>query len=130
MADPESLPLSLLMLDLDDFKGFNDRHGHPAGDALLRGVAMAINTPIRDGDRVYRFGGDEFVIVLPGTDQDAAMQVADRIRAAVAGSDAVTGLAITASIGVACQVARGPPRDGLVGAADAALYSAKASGGK
>jgi diguanylate cyclase (GGDEF)-like protein len=129
VANQGSRPLALLMLDLDMFKAFNDQYGHPAGDALLRGIAIAINGAVRASDRVYRYGGDEFAILLPETGAETALQVAGRIRSAVAGSDAVTGVPITASIGVVVQRRPGGTRDELVTAADAALYRAKGIGG-
>jgi diguanylate cyclase (GGDEF)-like protein len=129
VADDTSRPLTLLMLDLDHFKAFNDRYGHPAGDALLRGVARAIGAAVREREMVFRYGGDEFVVLLPGIEENAGAQVADRIRAAVAASAAVTGVPITASGGAACQATPGGTRDLLVAAADAALYRAKTAGG-
>ena len=129
VGDPASSPLTLLMLDLDHFKAFNDRYGHPAGDALLRGVSRAIGAAVRERELVFRYGGDEFVVLLPGTTEEAGVQVADRIRAAVAASDAVTGVPITASAGAVCQTWPEGNRDSLVAAADAALYRAKAAGG-
>ena len=70
--------LSCLLLDLDDFKLVNDRHGHPAGDALLRGVARALQGEFRAFDRVARYGGDEFVVILPNADLDSAALAAER----------------------------------------------------
>jgi len=78
---------------------------------------------------VFRYGGDEFVVLLPGTTEEDGLQVAGRIRAAVAASASVTGVPVTASVGVACQSVPGGSRDALVAAADAALYRAKMAGG-
>ena len=84
--------MAVLMMDLDAFKTFNDTFGHPAGDGLLRTVAEAIAGSIRDGDRAYRYGGDEFAVILPGVGRAEAREIADRIRSAVAAaSDAVIG---------------------------------------
>jgi diguanylate cyclase (GGDEF)-like protein len=129
MGDEKSRPMTLLMLDLDHFKPFNDRYGHPAGDALLRGVGRSIGAAVRARELVFRYGGDEFVVLLPGISEDSGVQVAERIRAAVAASASVTGVPITASVGAVCQVAPGGTRDSLVAAADAALYRAKSAGG-
>jgi diguanylate cyclase (GGDEF)-like protein len=129
LAMHSARPLTVLMLDLDDFKAFNDRHGHPAGDSLLGATARAIKAVVRADDRVYRYGGDEFAVLLPGTAQGLGVEVAERIRAAIAGSQSVTGVPITASIGAACHPGENATRDGLVDEADAALYRAKELGG-
>jgi diguanylate cyclase (GGDEF)-like protein len=129
LADQTAQPLSLLMLDLDGFKQYNDRHGHPAGDSLLQEVAHSIGAAVRGGDRVYRHGGDEFAVLLPATTEAIGAAVADRIRAAIGNLDAGTANAITASIGAASHPDDSTTRDGLVAAADERLYRAKASGG-
>jgi diguanylate cyclase (GGDEF)-like protein len=122
-------PFSILMLDMDSFKAFNDERGHPAGDALLAGIARAMTGATRDGDRLYRYGGDEFAAILPGADRKAAHEVADRIRHAVAEESAKTGgPSVTISVGVACYPDDGETNDALVGLADRALYLAKPSG--
>jgi diguanylate cyclase (GGDEF)-like protein len=124
-------PLALLMLDLDHFKDVNDRHGHEAGDEVLRHAARAAAGCIREIDVAARFGGEEFVVLLPETAPAAALEVADRIRAAVAASHvswAAQEIAVTVSIGVAaCPGQVATPAD-LMAAADAALYQAKAAG--
>ena len=76
-------PLTLVMIDLDHFKRYNDRRGHPAGDALLRGAAQAWRKQLRPTDMLVRYGGEEFTLVLPGTDADQAAQLVDRLRALV-----------------------------------------------
>ena len=120
-------PFALLMLDLDSFKAFNDACGHPAGDALLVGVAAALRAGIRDGDDVYRYGGDEFAVILPGANRIAAYEVADRIRAGVRAIADMTGPRVSISVGVACHPEDGTTKDELVAVADQALYVAKPS---
>jgi len=113
-------PLSVVMLDLDHFKRFNDDNGHQAGDDLLRESASAWRTLLRRADTLARYGGEEFVVVLPDGDDAAAMVAADRLRAAL--RDGVTG-----SAGVATWDGD-EPAAGLIGRADAALYRAKQAG--
>jgi diguanylate cyclase (GGDEF)-like protein len=124
-------PLSLLMLDIDHFKSVNDIHGHEAGDEVLRRTARVLGGCVRDVDTAARFGGEEFVILLPETSLDAALDVAGRICAAVAASPVPwrTGLIpLTISIGAAaCPGSAARPAD-LIGAADEALYRAKREG--
>jgi diguanylate cyclase (GGDEF)-like protein len=123
--------VGVLMVDVDHFKTFNDRHGHPAGDALLRAIAAVIAAAVRQGDVVYRFGGEEFTVLLPGADREESAAVAERVRAAVAGgafegAETQPGGRVTVSVGAAAG-----PGDGvmeLVGAADEALYEAKRAG--
>jgi diguanylate cyclase (GGDEF)-like protein len=122
-------PISILMLDLDSFKGYNDACGHPAGDQLLAALAKTLASATRDGDCLYRYGGDEFAAILPGANRQAAHEVAERIRHAVAGlSDSIGGPRVTISVGVACYPDDGRTKDGLVGVADRALYLAKPVG--
>ena len=123
----EGAPFAVLMLDLDSFKGFNDTCGHPAGDALLAGVAEAIRKATRDHDTVYRYGGDEFAVILPGAHRTQAHEVAERIRQAVANVATGTGPRISISAGVACYPDDGSTKDGLVAVADQSLYVAKPS---
>ena len=117
--------LALMVVDLDGFKEYNDRHGHAAADEVLRAVAMAMTAEVRSRDTITRFGGDEFVVVLPGAGADAARQAAQRIRQAVAGAAPVT-----ASVGLAVWTPGCEMHDpqALFTAADAALYDAKAAG--
>ncbi|HEX2194324.1 MAG TPA: GAF domain-containing protein, partial [Candidatus Limnocylindria bacterium] len=129
-ADPDSTrPVALLMMDLDSFKSYNDRLGHPAGDALLHAIATAIYGAARSEDRVYRYGGDEFVLVLPGVNAKDAASVGDRIRGAVARLTARQRDRVTISVGVAAYPADATDKNGLIAAADAALYVGKQSGG-
>ncbi len=118
-------PFALLMLDLDAFKVYNDRHGHPVGDTLLTRVADAMTRTIREGDHAYRYGGDEFAILLPGVDGPQARHVMERVRAAVARLTERAGPLVTVSAGLAGYPADGATKDQLVEAADRALYLAK-----
>ncbi|WP_084469842.1 GGDEF domain-containing protein [Amycolatopsis benzoatilytica] len=129
--------LALLMIDLDHFKWINDTFGHPAGDDVLRTVAQTLDEITRPKDILGRFGGEEFLILLPDVDTTAAKVTAERIRAAVAdqristtdkrgGSALITGR--TASIGVALLGVNGTTLEQLLHAADAAVYTAKEGG--
>lgn len=126
-------PVGLAMIDVDYFKKYNDRYGHPAGDRCLRSVAIALERVLRDTDLVARYGGEEFICVLPGTDNEHAQRVAERGRAAVSAlntkhEDTEAGI-VTVSIGVSSLV---PSSDTspelLIELADAALYKAKQQG--
>lgn len=123
---------SLLMLDLDYFKTVNDRFGHPAGDAVLKRVARVLADSIRTVDSAYRYGGEEFAVLLPDTNPATAASVADRIRQDIETLETeVSGgvkIGVTVSIGVANCPANGESYDDLVAAADAALYAAKRFG--
>ena len=128
--DSDSEPrVTLLMMDLDQFKRYNDRLGHPAGDALLHAVGTAISAALRSRDPVYRYGGDEFAVILPGATAAEGRRVADRIRRGVArltaGGD---GPVVTISIGVATCPGDASDKDTLISAADRALYRGKQSG--
>jgi diguanylate cyclase (GGDEF)-like protein len=123
---------SILMLDIDQFKLFNDRHGHPAGDEALRSFAGVLQSSMRDGDVAARYGGEEFAVLLPGVDRAAAMMIAERIRARTESTiiSLAPGLTdrITVSIGIASAPAQGLERVALLRLADDALYRAKADG--
>jgi diguanylate cyclase (GGDEF)-like protein len=121
---------SLVMMDLDFFKAFNDTYGHPAGDALLQTVAEAVVGGIRQNDRAYRYGGDEFALLLMGANHNQAEEVASRIQVSVRdavrlSSAGAAGLPYGASVGVAHWPADGAGKVELVQAADTALYEAK-----
>jgi len=126
MQKLESAPYSLALLDVDHFKQVNDRHGHLLGDRALRVVADAVTASIRAGDVAVRYGGEEFLIVLPGTGLTAAFEVAHRIRECVAASSLPFPLTVSAGI-AAGDPARDRPEQ-VFDRADQALYQAKASG--
>jgi two-component system, cell cycle response regulator len=124
---------SLILLDIDQFKRFNDRFGHQAGDAALRSVAIAIQSAVRSFDIVARYGGEEFAVILPGTPRAGAIEVAERIRRAVAAEMHIVDergrqVRVTISGGVASAPDCGGVPAALVGAADRALYRAKEEG--
>lgn len=122
-------PLSVLMIDVDHFKRVNDEHGHEAGDEVLRFVAEHLRDSLRLGDQLGRWGGEEFLILLPQTDSHGAAVVAQRICASVAATPVVVGgrlLNVNISVGAAtCQH---EPADALVARADQAMYAAEAAG--
>lgn len=121
--------LSLLMLDVDGFKGVNDTQGHLAGDKLLKRVASALGRAVREADTVGRWGGDEFIVVAPSTDRDGAIALAERVREGamrVAPRDASHSVSV--SIGVA-QLIGDEDQTALLSRADAAMYAAKRAGG-
>jgi diguanylate cyclase (GGDEF)-like protein len=129
-------PFGVLMVDLDRFKRVNDTYGHMAGDAVLRTVAETISGQLRAYDSVGRWGGEEFAVLLPRIADDGVRDVAERIRAAVATlavtvriddmSHMISRLSV--SVGVACFPEAGTTVDGLVHAADTAMYRAKRAG--
>ena len=130
-ASTGDIALSVLMLDIDHFKQINDVHGHLAGDEVLRRVAAACQGALRKDDRLGRFGGEEFIAVLPCTAVTPAAQVAERLRLAVQAidlDDIAAGLQVTASVGVATRRRNDADFATLVDRADQALYRAKAGG--
>lgn len=118
---------ALLLCDLDNFKRVNDRLGHAAGDAVLQDVAYTMRGTLRAGDSIYRVGGEEILVVLPGATRADAVGVAERLRRAVR-ERRPAGVQVTISVGVAVSQPGPLDTDELVGLADAALYSAKAGG--
>jgi diguanylate cyclase (GGDEF)-like protein len=120
---------SLIILDLDGFKAFNDNYGHLAGDKLLGKIGNIMRSAIRSTDQAFRYGGDEFAILLPNTPIEAATQVAERIRKQLPAKVKTGYIPITASFGLATWPANGMGANEVIGAADAALYQAKRKGG-
>jgi diguanylate cyclase (GGDEF)-like protein len=126
-------PVSALMIDVDHFKAFNDRHGHDAGDRVLAAVARCLGEQIRMSDTLVRYGGEEFAVLLPNTSPTAALALAERIREAVEHMrttipQADRPLSVTISIGVASVPEHGATGDDLLLAADKALFRAKEAG--
>lgn len=125
-------PLAVAMLDLDRFKQVNDTYGHPTGDVILYETARILKETAREIDMVGRYGGEEFIVILPGTDEEAAAQFAERIRQAVAEHlyrDEANEVRMTVSGGVASYPGAGVEHpDTLIKRADEALYDAKESG--
>ena len=126
-----SYPLSVMMIDIDNFKLVNDCHGHLAGDAVLRGIVTLFKEKLRKGDTVARYGGEEFTVILPHTDGRGAVKAAEIIRKKVESADfpALTGtIKITISIGVAELYMDIKDPDDIIARADMALYEAKKAG--
>lgn len=120
-------PVALIVCDIDHFKRVNDAYGHDRGDAVLRAVAQRMRRAVRSAELVYRLGGEEFLILLPGQDASAAAAIAMRLIAEVE-AEPLAGLTITLSAGVASSQPDGIDYDRLVRAADQALYAAKRAG--
>jgi diguanylate cyclase (GGDEF)-like protein len=123
-------PLSVIMLDMDHFKSLNDTHGHHAGDAVLRAVALLLKEQLRNVDMVFRFGGEEFVLVLSNTGPEAATTVGERIRFAIENLPFLVGekqVRLSASLGCATYQQCESSED-LLRRADQALYEAKRDG--
>ncbi|MCX8134898.1 MAG: GGDEF domain-containing protein [Roseococcus sp.] len=125
-------PVSVALLDIDHFKRINDSQGHPAGDAVLRGLAQCLRDWLRETDHAARIGGEEFAVVLPRASGAEAAGLADKLRRAVAAERFLTAdgrgrFGVSVSVGVAEHV-RGEAAEALIGRADAALYEAKRAG--
>ncbi len=125
--------MSLVMLDIDNFKSINDTYGHQQGDRVLREVARILRENSREIDAPARYGGEELAVVLPQTDQNGAFNLAERVRAGIEELrlpllDGGGTMSVTASLGVASLAGSAADADELVAAADAALYRAKRGG--
>jgi diguanylate cyclase (GGDEF)-like protein len=125
--------LSLLILDVDYFKNYNDALGHPAGDEVLRQLSNLLKSSVRDNDIVARYGGEEFAVILPATEIDGAAKLAERIRVKVEkhhfpSEEIQPGGVLTISIGIAVFPDNANNMEDAIVAADRALYFAKASG--
>ncbi|MFG1424974.1 sensor domain-containing diguanylate cyclase [Roseixanthobacter glucoisosaccharinicivorans] len=128
-AHAEGTPLAFIMVDVDDFKPYNDRYGHLAGDIALKEVAQCMRAASRANDAVCRFGGEEFLLLLPQTPQAEARKVAERVRQSIATSTALPErLTVSAGVHVYTPSEKGQPIDRLIAQADAALYEAKRNG--
>jgi diguanylate cyclase (GGDEF)-like protein len=124
----EGTPLALLLVDIDHLKRINDSHGHPAGDAAIRHVAGTLRKARRETDLAARLGGEEFALLLPGTDVAGAVTVAEAIRARLASTQAASAFTVTVSIGVSTCPEDGLEEEELIRSADRRLYAAKAGG--
>lgn len=121
-------PLAAVMLDLDHFKRINDTLGHGRGDEVLAAVGVALHSTVRDSDFVGRYGGEEFMMLLPNTDRAGAATIAERVRQTIADIDALGEQHVTISLGVAMFPEDAPDQARLIRSADRALYRAKANG--
>lgn len=124
-------PVAVIMADLDRFKQVNDEHGHAAGDRVLQEASARMRSVLREHEGLCRYGGEEFLILLPGTGRDTGLVVADRVRMAVAAEPVSAGdrsLSITLSLGLATTADAPAAVEPLIAAADAALYRAKQAG--
>lgn len=120
-------PVCLLLCDVDNFKKINDEHGHDCGDAVLRDIAYALRKQLRSFELIYRLGGEEFLVVLPGMDRTGAHEIAERLREAIEQAMPM-GIAVTVSLGLSGGCGEQVDYDVLFKAADEALYEAKRGG--
>lgn len=123
------LPIGIVLGDLDHFKAINDTHGHSRGDAVLKDVAYVLRTELRTLDLLYRIGGEEFLVLMPGANLDDATAIAERLRVAVEATTVGEGDRVTMSLGVGASVQGGAfDYEAVFRRADQALYAAKHSG--
>ena len=126
-AHRQNLPVSVVMIDVDFFKQYNDTYGHPAGDEVLKSIAEILSENARNYDLAARYGGEEFVILSPGTDEEGGRLLGERVRAAVS-AHSWPLRPITVSVGVSTHIPLSSEGPRLVGEADTALYNSKRSG--
>lgn len=126
-AGRQNAPLCLAMIDLDHFKHVNDTYGHPRGDQVLKELARRLRESVRATDMLFRLGGEEFAMLMPGTDLEQGLAVAEKLRAQVAAQPMAGDLEITASFGVSVTMGQEPQED-FICRADEALYTAKTKG--
>jgi diguanylate cyclase (GGDEF)-like protein len=132
LAERSGHPIGVIILDVDFFKKFNDTYGHEAGDIVLVELAKLLSGSVRKGDVVCRYGGEEFVIILPGPPQQAAIERAEIVRARVEKDLRINyqghNIRVTISLGAAFFPAHGQTPEQVLKAADTALYKAKETG--
>jgi diguanylate cyclase (GGDEF)-like protein len=126
-SNRQGTPLSVILLDIDHFKQYNDTFGHPAGDQVLHWIGATLRTVVRNHDVVARYGGEEFVVLLPATGADEAREVSERLRSAIA-CRPWPHRTVTASLGLATTDSNTPNAATLVEQADQALYRSKQAG--
>ncbi len=130
MARRHEMPLSLIVMDIDKFKTINDTYGHAAGDEIIKSFTKAVGSAIRKTDMLFRYGGEEFVVIMSNTGRDGSMLLAERIRRSIEKMEVLPPrcpLPVTVSLGVATLKGK-ENGNGLFKRADRALYEAKASG--
>jgi diguanylate cyclase (GGDEF)-like protein len=121
-------PLTFVIFDVDHFKEFNDQYGHQTGDKILKNIGSTLNTTLRKTDSAYRYGGEEFAIILRDTSVEIGTMVIDRIREKIAGRFKAIGLPVTASFGISSVPINATTPVELIATADQALYTAKHEG--
>lgn len=121
-------PFSLIFLDIDFFKKVNDTFGHLVGDDVLRFLSRIMKELTRDGDLCFRYGGEEFAIIVPYGDHDTAIDIAERLRMKIESTESPTGEAITISLGIATYPEHGQDPKAMISAADEAMYTSKSEG--
>ena len=130
-AAREGYPVCLIMMDIDHFKRVNDTYGHEAGDLVLKAISEALSEHSRRGDFVCRFGGEEFVVVMPNISLDTAYERAESLRYSLTLLRVpyeYYSLSVTISMGIACYPENGQTRESILRAADQAMYGAKEAG--
>jgi len=129
---PVGAPLCVVLFDIDDFKAINDQYGHRGGDDVLVAVADACGEVLRAGDLLARWGGEEFVVLIPGAERAAGARIAERLRESIArtcvDTPSAPRLSVTVSAGVTCTDGRNVGLDALISEADHAMYRAKQAG--